>query len=79
MLTRRMGAPVLDMTGLTGIYDFTVDTSGLGFNGNSPPNATAGPLIFTAVEENLGLKLEARKAPIDVLVIDHVERVPTEN
>src|SRR5437762_9159339 len=79
MLTRRMGAPVLDMTGLTGIYDFTVDTSGLGFNGNSPASPNAGPSIFTAVEENLGLKLEARKAPIDVLVIDHVERVPTEN
>jgi uncharacterized protein (TIGR03435 family) len=79
MLTRRMGAPVLDMTGLTGLYDFTVDTSGLGFNGNSPANPSAGPSIFTAVEEDLGLKLEARKAPIDTLVIDHVERVPTEN
>jgi uncharacterized protein (TIGR03435 family) len=79
MLTRRMGAPVLDMTGLTGIYDFTVDISGLGFNGNPSANPNPGPSIFTAVEENLGLKLEARKAPIDVLVIDHVEKVPTEN
>jgi len=78
MLTRRMGAPVLDMTGLTGIYDCSIDTSGL-VNGNSPSNPTTGPSIFTAVEENLGLKLEAGKVPIDTLVIDHVERVPTEN
>ncbi len=78
MLTRRMAAPVLDMTGLTGIYDFTVDTSGLGPNGNPPPNST-GPSIFTAVEQDLGLKLEARKTAVDILVIDHVERVPTEN
>ena len=79
MLTRRMDRPVLDMTGLKGVYDFTVDTSGLGFNGQPPADPNAGPSIFTAVQDNMGLLLEARKAPIEILVLDHVERIPTEN
>jgi uncharacterized protein (TIGR03435 family) len=38
-----------------------------------------GPTIFTALQEQLGLKLEARKVPVEILVIDHVEKVPSEN
>ena len=78
MLTRRMDRPVLDMTGLKGVYDYTVDTSGLGFNGQPVTDPNAGPSIFTAIQDNMGLLLEARKAPIDTLVIDHVEK-PSEN
>ena len=78
MLSRRMDRPVLDETGLKGNYDFTVDTSGLGFNGRAPEE-TNGPSIFTAVQNDLGLKLEARKHPVDVLVIDSVNKVPTAN
>lgn len=63
--------PVVDETGLPGRYDFTLkwtpDTSPA-----SEPDAAPG--IFTAVQEQLGLKLEATKGPADVLVIDHVER-----
>jgi uncharacterized protein (TIGR03435 family) len=79
MLTRRMDRPVLDKTGLTGVFDYTIDLSGLGFNGQPPQDPTAGPSIFTAVQDNLGLRLEAQRAPIDVLVIDQVDRIPIEN
>jgi len=78
LLTRRMDRPAIDLTGLKGVYDFTLDLSGLGFNGN-PPQDTSAPSIFTTVQENLGLKLEARKAPIEILVIDHAEKTPTAN
>lgn len=79
MLTRRMDRPVLDLTGLKGFYDFTVDLSGLGFNGAPPAVDTDGPSIFTAVQNDLGLKLEARKQPIEILVVDAVNKAPIEN
>jgi len=78
MLSRRMDRPVLDMTGLKGRYDFTVDTSGLGFNGREP-EVPGGTSIFTAVQRDLNLKLEARKEPIQILVIDSINKMPTEN
>jgi uncharacterized protein (TIGR03435 family) len=43
-----------------------------------PPADSSGPSLFTALQEQLGLKLEAQKAPVDVLVIEHVEK-PSEN
>jgi uncharacterized protein (TIGR03435 family) len=62
---------VIDSTGVTGEYDFELTWS--------PDNsADAGPAIFTALQEQLGLKLEPAKAPVDVVVIDHLER-PSEN
>ena len=67
--------PVADKTGLTGNYDFTLEwapTTG------SAASEDSGPSIFTAVQEQLGLKLEPTKGPVDALVIDHVEK-PTEN
>ena len=78
MLSRRMDKPAIDMTGLKGLYDFTLDTSGLGFSGN-PPADTSAPSIFTTIQENLGLRLEAQKAPIQILVVDHAEKAPTAN
>jgi uncharacterized protein (TIGR03435 family) len=67
-----LGAPVMDSTGLTGVFDFTLEWA--------PDNAQAdGPSIFSAMQEQLGLKLEASKRLVEVLAIDHVERVPTEN
>ena len=66
--------PVLDRTGLTGIYAFTLRYADLDAN----PAATTAPSIFTAVQEQLGLKLEPIKEKFDALVIEQVER-PSEN
>lgn len=76
LLTRRLDRPVLDRTGLPGLYDFTVDISGLPSPGKLEGE---GVSIFTAVQRDLGLKLEARKEPISILVIDYANKVPIEN
>jgi uncharacterized protein (TIGR03435 family) len=67
--------PVVDQTGLAGRFDFVLKWTPDGAE-TSDPNAP--PELFTAIQEQLGLKLEPVKAPVDVLVIDHVER-PSEN
>jgi uncharacterized protein (TIGR03435 family) len=77
LLTRRMDRPVIDMTGIEGLYDYTLNLSGLNFNGDTP--ADGAPSIFTAVQEDLGLRLQAQKAPVQILVVDQAERIPTEN
>lgn len=70
-----IGQPVVDKTGLTGSYDIHLSYAPL-----NNPNADSNlPDIFTAVQEQLGLKLVPAKVPVDYLVIDHVDRVPTEN
>src|SRR5262249_37729082 len=79
MLTARMDRPVIDMTGIEGVFDYTVETSGLGFNGQPPADPTPGPSRFTTVQDNLGLRLESQKAPIEVLVIDAADRIPVGN
>jgi uncharacterized protein (TIGR03435 family) len=66
---------VLDMTGLKGTYK--VDLEWL--PANAKPDAPASPSLFTAVQEQLGLRLESRKGPVDVFVIDHAEKIPLEN
>lgn len=72
------GRLVVDKTGLTGKYDFTLKwTPDMG-QGADPPAADAGPTLFTALQDELGLKLQPTKAPVDVIVIDHVE-LPTAN
>jgi uncharacterized protein (TIGR03435 family) len=65
------GKPVIDQTGLAGRYDFTLKWAR---EDAATSNPNALPSIFTAIEEQLGLKLEPVKAPVDVLVVDHVER-----
>ena len=64
---------VVDRTGLEGAYDFVLN--GVSMQPASDESVTS---IFTALEEQLGLKLEAQKAPVEVLVIEHVEQ-PTPN
>jgi uncharacterized protein (TIGR03435 family) len=74
-----MDRPVVDETGLAGRYDlelrWTPDQSQ--FNGQSPVAAdtpSAAPSLYTAIQEQLGLRLQATKAPVEVLVIDHLEQ-----
>lgn len=84
MLSRQLHKPIVDKTGLTGNYDialqWTPDTPMMspGPEGTAPPVDASGPTIFTALEEQLGLKLEPTKGPITTLVIDHIEK-PSEN
>ena len=84
-----MDRQVIDQTGLTDRYDFKLkwtpdDTQFAQFRstGTKPPAVTddpnAPPSLYTALQEQLGLKMEAKKAPDDVIVIDHVEK-PSEN
>jgi uncharacterized protein (TIGR03435 family) len=84
MLANQVDRPVIDKTGLTGRFDihleFARDMTGMMLNGNSqpPPMADSGaPSIFTAIQQ-LGLKLSADKAPIDVIVVDSAQK-PSEN
>jgi uncharacterized protein (TIGR03435 family) len=70
--------PVLDQTGLKGRYDFTLTWAPLGteFGGHlpaPPPTDNPPPNLFTAIQEQLGMKLEAVKAPADVMVIDSAQ------
>jgi uncharacterized protein (TIGR03435 family) len=91
-LSRQLSRIVVDDTGLAGIYDFTLmwapderlsqmfknagaENEGAG---NALPSGASGPSVFTAIQEQLGLKLKSKKAPVDVLVIDDVEK-PSEN
>ena len=68
--------PVIDKTGITGRFDIRVEFSREGTEPASDP--TAPTSIFTAIQEKLGLRLEAGKGPVEELVIDHIER-PTGN
>jgi uncharacterized protein (TIGR03435 family) len=77
LLSRMTRMPVIDQTGLSGYYQF--DLKYADEVSKAPPENQAGPSIFTAVQQQLGLKLASKKGPIEVLVIDHAEKVPVEN
>jgi uncharacterized protein (TIGR03435 family) len=75
--SRDLGRPVIDKTGLTGLFDIHLEFAPA-TGAAAPSDDSSGPSIFTAVEEQLGLKLSPDKGPVEVLVINHVER-PSEN
>jgi uncharacterized protein (TIGR03435 family) len=77
LLSRMTRMPVLDRTGLTGFYQF--DLKYADEVSREQAENPAGPSLFTAVQEQLGLKLESKKGPVEVLVIDHVQKIPLEN
>jgi len=82
-LTGMLERPVIDATGLTRNYDITLHyiSDPAGRNGGTATDMPreAGPSIAAAVQSQLGLKLESKKALVDVFAVDHVEKVPTGN
>jgi uncharacterized protein (TIGR03435 family) len=80
-LSRLLGRPVVNNTGLDGNYDFRLEwtpDAGAPAPDRQPVEASIGPSLFSAIQQQLGLRLEATKGPVDFLVIDRVDR-PTEN
>jgi bla regulator protein BlaR1 len=91
LLSHQLGRVVVNKTGLKGYYDFTLkwtpDESEAQMSGGpgggpdarpAPAPDASGPSLFTALQEQLGLRIDAQKGPVDTLVIDHVEK-PSEN
>ena len=78
ILTGFVRGPVVDTTGLTGRYDFTLDFS---TDAGASPDVldTSAPDVPTALQEQLGLRLEPRKTQFDMLVVDSADKVPPEN
>ena len=76
VLSSQLGEPVEDMTQLTGSFDFTLrwrpDT------GPIPDDGTR-PSLFTAIREQLGLRLDTRRVPVDVVIVDRLSLAPTAN
>jgi bla regulator protein blaR1 len=89
-LSNQLGRPVVNRTGLNGNFDIKLQwtpdpgQSTSPFGGQPPPGVEPppsdpnGPSLFTAIQEQLGLRLESQKGPVEMIVIDRVER-PTEN
>ena len=84
-LSDLLGLPVLDATAIPGVFDFrltwtpAIDVPRPGLSDEDPeravlPELASSPALFGAIQEQLGLKLEARKAPLDILVIDHAQK-----
>jgi bla regulator protein blaR1 len=75
-LSMQLGKNVVDKTGMMGQYDFNLQWSEAATNSDGASNdavPAAGPSLFDAIQEQLGLKLVPQQGPVDVLVIDHVE------
>lgn len=79
-LNRFTDRPVMNMTGIDGVFDFTLKYSIERENAKPEPNAVPQyPIVPLAIQEQLGLRLEKRTAKVDVLVVDHADRMPVEN
>jgi uncharacterized protein (TIGR03435 family) len=76
-IASRMDRPVLDMTGRTEAFTFKLQYSLE--SENNDPTAARYPILPLAIQEQLGLRLEKRTAPIEIVVVDRVEKVPIEN
>ncbi|HWC98056.1 MAG TPA: TIGR03435 family protein [Candidatus Sulfopaludibacter sp.] len=81
-LARQMDRPVVDMTELPGVYTLTLQFTpedAAPQKEDSKSDKEVYPPLLTALQEQWGLKLEPKKAPLELLVVDHAEKVPTEN
>jgi uncharacterized protein (TIGR03435 family) len=76
MLEQRLGAPVDDATGLTGKYDMTLRWIQ---DGGRVAEEIHGPPLLQAMQEQLGLKVQKKQVAAEILVVDHMEKKPTEN
>ena len=70
------GRPIIDETGLRGMYEVKLEWAQSQLQN---ADAASAPSLFTAVSEQLGLKLDARKGPVEILIVDSAEKVPAEN
>lgn len=73
-VSNQLHQPVIDATGLNGKYDITMT-----WVPGEPKADDPGPSLFQALQDQLGLKLESKKGMIEILVLDHLNKVPTEN
>ncbi len=78
LLSRQLRQPVIDRTGLAGLYDFRLECTADDSAGTTADGAPL-PDIFQAVEQQLGLHLEWKNTPIEAIAIDRAERVPIVN
>ena len=82
MLSGQLAKPVTDSTELKAKYDFVLSwapDSAPRPSGDAASDPAALPTLLAAVQEQLGLKLEPKKGPVAILVIDHIDKLPTEN
>jgi uncharacterized protein (TIGR03435 family) len=77
-VARRLGVSVADKTGIDGVYDIELRWSSEDENANVTDPSEL-PSLFSALQETLGLRLAPQKVPVEIVVVDHVERVPIEN
>jgi uncharacterized protein (TIGR03435 family) len=77
LLSGHLDRPVVDSTGLTGTYDVNLEWTPDASESDSVP--LSGPSLGTALQEQLGLRMESGTGPVNVVLIDYAERVPTEN
>ena len=81
LLSRQWKQPVIDLAGLTGFYNFDLEWAPDDPASATPPASDAAPLpdIYQAIDEQLSLHLEAKKTPIEIIVVDRADRVPVAN
>jgi uncharacterized protein (TIGR03435 family) len=72
-LSRHLKRPVFDKTGIAGAFDFTLHYA------REQDDTSDAPSLFNAIQETLGLKLESARGPVEILVVDHIDKTASEN